>query len=88
MTRPAAAWHVHAGRQLAHHLVGPDHTVETARKWIEDKGLQHPVGVRDYAALAWFTSSAAVLGGALGSGPESDEAVQRAAHGNRTPPTG
>jgi hypothetical protein len=42
----------------------------------------------DSAVLAWFTRSAAVLGGALGSGLESDETVQRAAHGNRTPPTG
>ena len=39
----------------------------------------------DSAVLAWFTRSAAVLGGALGSGLESDETVQRAAHGNRTP---
>lgn len=49
--------------------------------------LQHPVGVRDYVVLTWFTSSAAVIAGALGSGLESDEAVQKAAYGNRTPPT-
>jgi hypothetical protein len=45
--------------------------------------LGHPVGVREYALLAWATTSAAVVGGALGAGLESDEAVRRAAYGNR-----
>ncbi len=45
--------------------------------------LQHPVGLRHHALLAWVTTSAAVVGGALGSGLESDEAVRRAAYGHR-----
>jgi hypothetical protein len=39
--------------------------------------------VGDHALLAWVTTSAAVVGGALGSGLESDEAVRRAGYGNR-----
>jgi hypothetical protein len=45
--------------------------------------LRHPVGVGDHALLAWMTTSAAVVGSALGSGLESDEAVRSAAYGNR-----
>jgi hypothetical protein len=45
--------------------------------------LRLPVDVRDHALLAWITTSAAVVGGALGSGLESDEAVRKAAYGNR-----
>lgn len=45
--------------------------------------LRHPVDVGDHALLSWVTTSAAVVGGALGSGLESDEAVRRAAYGNR-----
>jgi hypothetical protein len=45
--------------------------------------LGHPAGVREYALLAWATTSAAVVGGALGAGLENDEAVRRAAYGNR-----
>jgi hypothetical protein len=45
--------------------------------------LQHPVDITDYLELAWITSSAAVVGGALGSGLESDQVVRKAAYGNR-----
>jgi hypothetical protein len=45
--------------------------------------LGHPVAVGDHALLAWMTTSAAVVGSALGSGLESDEAVRKAAYGNR-----
>ena len=47
------------------------------------ESLGHPAGVPAHALLAWATTSAAVVGGALGSGLESDEAVRRAAYGNR-----
>jgi hypothetical protein len=45
--------------------------------------LGHPAGVREHLLLAWATTSAAVVGGALGAGLESDEAVRRAAYGHR-----
>jgi hypothetical protein len=43
-------------------------------------GLRHAVGTGDYATLAWFTASLATVGGALGAGLESDEAVREAAY--------
>lgn len=43
-------------------------------------GLQHAVRTGDYATLAWFTASLATVGGALGAGLESDEAVREAAY--------
>ncbi|MEU4592981.1 hypothetical protein [Micromonospora aurantiaca (nom. illeg.)] len=38
--------------------------------------LGHPVDAGDYLELAWFTSSLATVGGALGAGLETDEAVR------------
>jgi len=42
--------------------------------------LGHPVDFGDYARLAWFVSSLATVGGALGAGLESDIAVREAAY--------
>jgi hypothetical protein len=43
-------------------------------------GLRHSAGTADYVTLAWFTASLATVGGALGAGLESDEAVREAAY--------
>jgi hypothetical protein len=42
--------------------------------------IGHPASAYDYVSLAWFVSSLAILGGALGAGLESDEAVREAAY--------
>ena len=45
--------------------------------------LGHPVGVGDYAALAWLSSSMGTVAGALGSGLESAESVRNATFSGR-----
>lgn len=42
-----------------------------------------PLGYGDLIVLAWFVASAATIGGALGTGLESDEAIRAAAYSKR-----
>jgi hypothetical protein len=45
-----------------------------------EENIGHAVRVGDYVKLAWLASALATLGGALGAGLESDEAVRAAAY--------
>jgi hypothetical protein len=45
--------------------------------------LKQPFRYPDLLVLAWFVASAATVGGALGSGLESDEAIRAAAYSKR-----
>jgi hypothetical protein len=45
--------------------------------------LRQPFSYGDLFVLAWFVASAATVGGALGSGLESDEAIRAAAYSKR-----
>jgi hypothetical protein len=45
--------------------------------------LKQPFDYGDLFVLAWFVASAATVGGALGSGLESDEAIRAAAYSKR-----
>jgi hypothetical protein len=45
--------------------------------------LHAPLGYGDLFVLTWFVASAATVGGALGSGLESDEAIRAAAYSKR-----
>lgn len=42
--------------------------------------LKHEIGAGDYLELAWLTASVSLVGGALGSLIESDDAVRNAAY--------
>ncbi|SPJ32814.1 tripartite tricarboxylate transporter TctB family protein [Kushneria phyllosphaerae] len=45
--------------------------------------LGHEVGALEFAALGWLAASLATVGGALGSGLESDDTVRNATYGYR-----
>ena len=45
--------------------------------------LQTSLGYSDLFVLDWFVASAATVGGGLGSGLESDEAIRAAAYSKR-----
>jgi len=45
--------------------------------------LDTSLGIGDLFVLAWFVASAATVGGGLGSGLESDEAIRAAAYSKR-----
>jgi hypothetical protein len=45
--------------------------------------LQTPLGHEDLFVLAWFVASAATVGGGLGTGLETDEAIRAAAYSKR-----
>jgi hypothetical protein len=45
--------------------------------------LGHQVNWREWVTIAWFVTSVATVGGAIGSSLESDEAVRQAAYGYR-----
>jgi hypothetical protein len=45
--------------------------------------LKQPMGFGDMFVLAWFVASAATVGGGLGSGLESDEAIRAATYSKR-----
>ncbi|MEU1173500.1 hypothetical protein [Streptomyces microflavus] len=44
---------------------------------------QNPLNATNYCTLSWFVASIATVGGALGSGLESDEAIRAAAYSKR-----
>jgi hypothetical protein len=50
---------------------------------VMSESLGQPLGHGDILVLAWFVASAATVGGALGSGLESDEAIRAAAYSKR-----
>jgi hypothetical protein len=45
--------------------------------------LHASLGYRDLFVLTWFVASAATVGGALGTGLESDEAIRAATYSKR-----
>ena len=45
--------------------------------------LKQPMGYGELFVLAWFVASAATVGGGLGTGLESDEAIRAAAYSKR-----
>lgn len=56
----------------------------TSDIWRLSDALGHPAGLAECAELAWLTSSLATVGGELGAGLETDNAVREAAYAHRT----
>lgn len=50
---------------------------------VMSEALSRTVGVEDLFVLTWFVASAATLGGALGTGLESDDAIRAATYSKR-----
>ncbi|WP_235915479.1 hypothetical protein [Puerhibacterium puerhi] len=50
---------------------------------VMSSSVQQSLGYKDLFLLAWFVASAATVGGGLGSGLESDEAIRAAAYSKR-----
>ena len=50
---------------------------------VMSEALGRPVGLGDLFVLTWFVASAATLGGALGTGLESDDAIRAATYSKR-----
>ena len=53
------------------------------RSSIFQESLGHPAGWTDYATIAWLAASMATVGGAIGSGLDSNEMARDAAYGYR-----
>lgn len=53
------------------------------RGGILGEALRQPVRWTEYATIAWLASSMATVGGAIGSGLDSDDAARHAAFGSR-----
>jgi hypothetical protein len=58
----------------AYYVLDPD---------VMGRSVDNPFGYGDLFVLAWFVASAATVGGGLGSGLESDEAIRAAAYSKR-----
>lgn len=50
---------------------------------VMSRSLQTPAGYGELLVLTWFVASAATIGGALGTGLESDEAIRAATYSKR-----
>lgn len=53
------------------------------RSGVLQRNIGRSVEIGEYLTLAWMLSSVAIVGGALGSDLESDEAVRSAAYSER-----